>query len=165
MTRARQIGVRGFHHDHQPLTVGALVPKPHHRDSSQDVEHSEEVAWTMSSRSTILWRDTITLDASRNVVAGDVQALRLALGRGADLRIYSEFRHNEHMAVLRETEKVLIPERGVMLGNFGVAVINRHESWVTDSEFITNGKSHQRGADGSTFIARLKWSQPNRGDE
>ena len=51
----------------------------------------------MSSRSTILWRDTITLDASRNVVAGDVQALRQALGRGADLRIYSEFRHNEHI--------------------------------------------------------------------
>jgi hypothetical protein len=51
----------------------------------------------MSSRSTILWRDTITLDASRNVVAGDVQALRQALRRGADLRIYSQFRHNEHI--------------------------------------------------------------------
>ncbi len=67
----------------------------------------------------------------------------------------------EQMTVLRATEKVLIPERGVMLGNFGVATVNRHESWVTDSEFITDGKSHQRGADGSTFIARLKWSQPN----
>ncbi|MDA1280744.1 MAG: hypothetical protein O3B95_12040 [Chloroflexi bacterium] len=71
----------------------------------------------------------------------------------------------ERLTVLRETEKVLIPERGVMLGNFGVAVINQQESWVTDSEFITNGKSHQRGADGSTFIARLKWSQPNRRDK
>ncbi|MBP88017.1 MAG: hypothetical protein CMJ64_15040 [Planctomycetaceae bacterium] len=69
------------------------------------------------------------------------------------------------MTVLRETEKVLIPERGVMLGNFGVAAVNGQESWVTDSEFITNGKSHQRGADGSTFIARLKWSQPNRRDK
>lgn len=51
----------------------------------------------MSSHSTIQWRDTITLDASRNVVAGDVQALRQAIGRGADLRVYSEFRHNEHI--------------------------------------------------------------------
>jgi hypothetical protein len=68
----------------------------------------------------------------------------------------------ERMTVLRETEKVLIPERGVMLGNFGAAAINEQESWVTDSEFITDGKLHSRGADGSTFIARLKWSQPNR---
>ncbi|MBP87576.1 MAG: sialidase [Planctomycetaceae bacterium] len=68
----------------------------------------------------------------------------------------------ERLTVLRETERVLIPERGVMLGNFGVAAVNQQESWVTDSEFITNGELHHRGADGSTFIARLKWSQPNR---
>lgn len=71
----------------------------------------------------------------------------------------------ERLAVLRETERVLIPERGVMLGNFGVATINPDESWVTDSEFITDGKPHDRGGNGSTFIARLKWSQPNRRDE
>jgi len=51
----------------------------------------------MSSPSTILWRDAITLDASRNVVAGDVQVLRKAIACGADLRIYSQFRHNEHI--------------------------------------------------------------------
>lgn len=71
----------------------------------------------------------------------------------------------ERLTVLRDTEKVLIPERGVMLGNFGAAAINQHESWVTDSEFITDGKVHQRGANASTFIARLKWSQPNRSDK
>ncbi len=70
----------------------------------------------------------------------------------------------DQMTVLRSTEKVLIPERGVMLGNFGVAAINEHESWVTDSEFMTDGKSHPRGADGSTFVARIKWSQPSRRD-
>ncbi len=51
----------------------------------------------MTARSTTPWRNTITLDASRNLVAGDVQALRQAIARGADLRIYSEFRHNEHI--------------------------------------------------------------------
>jgi hypothetical protein len=70
----------------------------------------------------------------------------------------------ERLTVLRDTEKVLMPERGVMLGNFGVATINQHESWVTDSEFIADGKLHQRGANGSTFIARLKWNQPNLRD-
>jgi hypothetical protein len=51
----------------------------------------------MSSDSTSQWRSTITLDASRNVVAGDVAELRQAIARGADLRVYSEFRHNEHI--------------------------------------------------------------------
>ena len=51
----------------------------------------------MSSNSKQQWRDAITLDESRSVVTGDVQALRQAIARGADLRIYSEFRHNEHI--------------------------------------------------------------------
>lgn len=63
--------------------------------------------------------------------------------------------------VLRSTEKILIPEKGVMLGNFGAATITPDESWVTDSEFITEGKPHARGANGSTFAARVKWSRPN----
>jgi len=64
--------------------------------------------------------------------------------------------------VIRSTEQNLIPERGVMLGNFGACAINEHESWVTDSEFIQNGQPHARGADGSTFVARVLWSKPNR---
>jgi len=43
------------------------------------------------------WQHVLTLDASRAVVDGDPQALREAVSRGADLRIYSEFRHNEHI--------------------------------------------------------------------
>lgn len=61
----------------------------------------------MSSRSTIPWRDTITLDALRNVVAGDVQALRQAIARGADLRIYSEFRHNEHIDTASDNDDLI----------------------------------------------------------
>ncbi len=43
------------------------------------------------------WQHVLTLDASRAVVDGDPKALREAISRGADLRIYSEFRHNEHI--------------------------------------------------------------------
>ena len=43
------------------------------------------------------WTNTLTLNSSREVVAGSPLALRKALARGADLRIYSEFRHNEHI--------------------------------------------------------------------
>lgn len=66
------------------------------------------------------------------------------------------------LLVIRESEKALIPERGVMLGNFGAARVTENETWVTDSEFITGGKAHPRGANGSTFAARIRWNQPNR---
>jgi hypothetical protein len=68
----------------------------------------------------------------------------------------------QRLAVLRRTEQVLIPERGVTLGNFGAAAIAPGESWVTDAEFILSDKPHARGADGSTFAARVRWSRPNR---
>jgi hypothetical protein len=65
----------------------------------------------------------------------------------------------EKLHVLRSTEKVLMPERGVMLGNFGAACITPDEAWVTDSEFVTDGKVNPRGADGSTFLARVRWAR------
>lgn len=68
----------------------------------------------------------------------------------------------EKLQVLRSTEKVLIPERGVMLGNFGAAAITPDEAWVTDSEYLVDGKPHPRGADGSTFVAKVRWSKPSR---
>lgn len=64
--------------------------------------------------------------------------------------------------VIRATEKVLMPERGVMLGNFGAAAITPNESWVTDAEYMDEGKVHPRGANGSVFAARVQWSQPNK---
>ena len=73
------------------------------------------------------------------------------------------------LRVLRDTEKVLLPERGVMLGNFGAATITADESWVTDAEFISRlvdadaGKRpHPRGADGTVWVGRVHWSQPNQ---
>jgi hypothetical protein len=43
------------------------------------------------------WRPVLTLDQQRNRLAGSADDLRAAIGRGADLRLYSEFRHNEHI--------------------------------------------------------------------
>jgi hypothetical protein len=70
----------------------------------------------------------------------------------------------EKLVVLRESEQALIPERGAMLGNFGAARVTQDEWWVTDSEFVTDGKVHPRGANGSTFAARIRWSRPDRSD-
>jgi hypothetical protein len=65
------------------------------------------------------------------------------------------------MHVIRATERELLPERGVMLGNFGAALIDENESWVTDAEFIVSDKPHPKGADGSVWISRVKWGRHN----
>ncbi|MBU0714997.1 MAG: glycoside hydrolase [Verrucomicrobia bacterium] len=67
----------------------------------------------------------------------------------------------KRLQVLRATEQVLIPERGVMLGNFGAATITPEESWVTDAEFMVGDQPHPKGADGTVWSARVIWSKPN----
>ena len=66
------------------------------------------------------------------------------------------------LQVIRRTEQVLLPERGVMLGNFGASAITSRESWVTDAEFLVSKQPHPRGADGSVWVGRVLWSTPNR---
>jgi hypothetical protein len=44
------------------------------------------------------WTAALTLDANRQCVDGHATALADAIRRGADLRIYTEFRFNEHIA-------------------------------------------------------------------
>ena len=66
------------------------------------------------------------------------------------------------LQVLRRTEQVLLPERGVMLCNFGAAAISPGESWVTDAEFLVSDKPHPKGADGTVWLGKVKWSMPNQ---
>ena len=66
------------------------------------------------------------------------------------------------LRVVRRTEKVVVPERGAELGNFGAAAISQSESWITVSEGMFMKDSRQRGAEGATFVARVIWSQPNK---
>lgn len=68
----------------------------------------------------------------------------------------------DKLQVIRKTEKALLPERGVMLGNFGATAITAEESWVTDAEFIVSARPHPKGADGTVWVGRVKWSVPNR---
>ncbi|MBP7936850.1 MAG: exo-alpha-sialidase [Phycisphaerae bacterium] len=66
------------------------------------------------------------------------------------------------LRVLRATERVLIPERGAMLGNFGATPITDRESWITDAEYTLAGQPDPRGADGSVFVARVTWTNGAR---
>lgn len=66
------------------------------------------------------------------------------------------------LRVIRGTEKIVVPERGAELGNFGAAAINEAESWITVAEGMFMKDSRQRGAEGATFVARVIWSKPNK---
>lgn len=66
----------------------------------------------------------------------------------------------ERLCALRNTERVMIPERGATLGNFGASAITPEESWVTVSEGIWNDDARARGAEGATFVAKVRWARP-----
>jgi hypothetical protein len=66
------------------------------------------------------------------------------------------------LQVIRSTERVVVPERGAELGNFGACAISESESWVTVSEGMFMKDSRERGAEGATFVARVIWDKPNK---
>src|SRR5690606_41950788 len=77
----------------------------------------------------------------------------------------------EKLCVIRETEKILVPERGARLGNFGITDVSTEETWVTVAEWMQfSGKSNHKtpedvskyGSDGSVWVARIHWDTPNR---
>ena len=61
----------------------------------------------------------------------------------------------DRLHVIRSTERIVVPERGATLGNFGVSSISDDESWVTVGEGNVSAEAEKRGADGSLFLARV----------
>lgn len=68
----------------------------------------------------------------------------------------------EKLCVIRETEQILVPERGARLGNFGVTDVSENETWVTVSEWMQPHGVEKYGSDGSVFVARIHWDFPNK---
>ena len=67
----------------------------------------------------------------------------------------------ERLCVLRETERILVPERGARLGNFGVCDVSEDETWVTVCEWMQPVGCEKYGSDNSVYAARIRWSRPN----
>jgi hypothetical protein len=61
------------------------------------------------------WNCVLERDSSRRIVSGSDEALAAAIRRGADLRIYTEFKHNEHIDVRSDN-----PELVQEVAEFGV---------------------------------------------
>lgn len=75
----------------------------------------------------------------------------------------------ERQRVIRATERVLVPERGARLGNFGVTEVSERETWVTVAEWMQTWgpkvvipPDNKYGADNSVYAARIIWERPNR---
>ena len=72
------------------------------------------------------------------------------------------------MAIIRSSERIVIPERGARLGNFGVVDVNANETWVIASEWMqTHGPNYvmpvdnKYGSDNSVYVSKILWNLPN----
>ena len=83
------------------------------------------------------------------------------------------------LRLIRATERIVIPERGARLGNFGCTRLSSSESWVVAAEWMQapeNGaeteaerarnradwrRCAERGSDNSIFIAKLRFGERN----
>lgn len=66
------------------------------------------------------------------------------------------------LCVIRDTERILVPERGARLGNFQVVDVTPDETWVTVSEWMQPVGCEKYGSDNSIFVARVLWNRPNK---
>ncbi len=73
----------------------------------------------------------------------------------------------DRLCVIRETERILVPERGARLGNFGVTQATDNETWVVVSEWMQIIAPNncdpticeKCGSGNSIFLAKLRWSE------
>ncbi|MEA1950803.1 MAG: sialidase family protein, partial [Planctomycetota bacterium] len=76
----------------------------------------------------------------------------------------------QRLHVIRSTERVLVPQRGARVGNFGVVDISPNETWVTAAEWMQTKAPHwfdpticeKHGSDNRIFVAKIKWNRPNK---
>ena len=75
----------------------------------------------------------------------------------------------ERLCVIRDTECILVPNRGARLGNFGVTNVNKNETWVVVAEWMQSTPPNpydctvceKYGSDNTVFAARIIWREPN----
>ncbi len=79
----------------------------------------------------------------------------------------------QRLCVIRATERILVPERGARLGNFGVTDVSPQETWVIAAEWMqtigpkwSDPKACAKyGSDNSVWVAKILWNRPNKAAE
>ncbi len=73
------------------------------------------------------------------------------------------------LRIRRDTERIVVPERGARLGNFGVTIVSPEETWVTVTEWMQKAgpdviipPHNPHGADNSVYVSRILWAEPNK---
>ena len=64
----------------------------------------------------------------------------------------------ERLCVVRNTERILVPENNAAIGNFGVTDVTPMETWVVTAESPVNGRPLETA---KTIVAKIYWSKPN----
>lgn len=72
----------------------------------------------------------------------------------------------EKLAVMRATERVLVPEHGARVGNFGVTQVGEHETWVTVAEWMQTNPpmrvippDNPWGANNRVYAAKIRFDR------
>ena len=61
------------------------------------------------------------------------------------------------LTVIRSTERVVVPERGARIGNFGVVPVSDDETWIVAAEWMQPRGCDRWGSDNTVWAARLAW--------
>ncbi|MBE7495505.1 MAG: exo-alpha-sialidase [Verrucomicrobiaceae bacterium] len=74
--------------------------------------------------------------------------------------------NQDTLRVKRDTEIVLVPDRGARLGNFGVCEVSENETWVTVAEWMQTWSpnvvikpGHPLGANNRVHAVRILWQK------
>ncbi len=75
----------------------------------------------------------------------------------------------DRLCVIRETERIVVPEHGARLGNFGTVAASENESWIVVSEWMQTTPPNpfdstvceQYGSNNRIFVSRILWERPN----
>lgn len=71
----------------------------------------------------------------------------------------------DRLVVLKQTERIIVPETGTRMGNFGVVTVSPRETWVITTEWMQHpppGGFARYGSDNRIFCAKIEWNRPNR---
>lgn len=133
--------------------------------SEDGLNFSTPVEWLFDDKSVLGSYNT-----QQHWVAHDDKLFLVYTRKGADNEHMTIVRHRaplfmaevnpQKLCVIRETERIIVPERGAKLGNFDVVDINEHETWVVVAEWMEERPqliSREFGSDNSVFVCRLIW--------
>lgn len=61
------------------------------------------------------------------------------------------------LSLMRSTERVIVPDKGLPVGNFWVWPVNQDKSYVVTAEWPRDG----RDENGDIWFVKINWPQPN----